>query len=135
MNKIKETSIYKKYLKTEKDKIDRKVKRRDWRLESWGDIGKRMKFKSDYYKKMYNVLCSYAHTGNHSIFQLKSASNEHEMHNLMFIPNAVLCFSIANLINICYSIIEKFMKDEKIDIDEDDIEYYKFYLSLGKEET
>lgn len=134
-NRIQESSIYKGLQKKDREKIDYKISRGDWRLESWGDIGKRMNFTSDYYKKLYNVLCSYAHTGNNSIYQLKSASNTNEMNKLMFIPNTVLCLSIANLLDIYYTVIEKFMSNERIDINDVDIRYYKFYLSLGKKET
>lgn len=59
---------------TDKQKINL-LKKGNWRLKSWSEIGLESGLSDSYAKVFYGYLCGYAHAGNLSVLQLREAKN------------------------------------------------------------
>jgi len=78
------------------------LKKRKWRFKAWTDIGISAGLSEDHAKSCYRFMCSYAHAGNMSVFQLNQANTAEQQKAICGIAMDLAMITMAFFIkNYC----------------------------------
>jgi hypothetical protein len=86
------------FLKLSKEYREKIIKRGEWRLLSWKEIGLTANLSESIAKDFYKYLCGYSHSGNLSAIQLHETLYDHKEKPLFDATLSLIKIAIANMI-------------------------------------
>jgi len=123
ISEIKNTELYSRFNKKNQDKINTKIKEKDYKIEiinnnvnflSWQDLTKTIGFKKNLLDTIYNYFSMYSHPSNVSVFQFSDMFSKTEINYLEItnvnLKSAFILVSvfIADYIKLFPNILSKF---------------------------
>jgi hypothetical protein len=74
------------------------IKKGEWRIHSWKDIGLSAGLDETHAKAFYYYLCGFAHAGNLSVLQIRQARTANSQKSLCAATISLIMIAIANMI-------------------------------------
>ena len=105
------------------------LEKRKWRFKTWTEIGISAGLSEDHAKSCYRFMCSYAHSGNMSVFQLNQANTAEQQ---KLIGNAAMDLAMITMAFFIKSYCLLFKKSKEFfEKEEDYCNHVSMWVEIG----